>query len=630
MKYRTLAAALLLGSVMFTSCVDEFSELNSDPSTITKPDIRFLFTKCEASFQPGDYAQWFGGFNDLSTWSQTTVSSGGNTTRSNRPTDEANGCGYEVNEVLRYANEIRYQISQLPEEEKATYEYIQYLCNPLLVYLSIQDADLYGSRQYTEAEQARYTNPPLLLPKYDTQEELLEVWLKELDQTINYLSSNEIKDVLNNQDFIYKGDLKKWGKLANSLKLKIAARLINKDRNRAFEIVKQVAESPVGLIATTDDDFVYNKGKFDNNWNNDFSVGVGTQHLIDFLVNNKDPRLLYFFQKNDYNSNVVQAYFDQKREMPDFVEKNVISEVKDGKKVFKEWGGPGEPWVRYYGLPTEVEAGLADQHPEYVDYFDKAGKLWKVSDKDGNGETTYYPYSPLNQYMFDKKVIIDYPVAPGAPKVQITDLYAWYGLYLSTAEVNLYLAELKLLSQGQDIGFSGSAESYLKKGVEYSMRAYDKLAGLNHIPYYDNTFGQDKFDVTIKLQENEVTRLLNDPILTLDGSTTENLEKVYLQQYIHFIFFPADQYIMMRRSGCPMKESDLYPMLNLNPKVSNYPLPRRFQVTQPTVDDKMGDIKRKAYQDQGYSYGPEPTILNTERVWYDKKAPQFGEGPNLN
>ncbi|MCS3015635.1 hypothetical protein NXW95_23060 [Phocaeicola vulgatus] len=41
MKYRTLAAALLLGSVMFTSCVDEFSELNSDPSTITKPDIRF-------------------------------------------------------------------------------------------------------------------------------------------------------------------------------------------------------------------------------------------------------------------------------------------------------------------------------------------------------------------------------------------------------------------------------------------------------------------------------------------------------------------------------------------------------------------------------------------------------------
>ena len=34
MKYRTLAAALLLGSVMFTSCVDEFSELNSDRKSV--------------------------------------------------------------------------------------------------------------------------------------------------------------------------------------------------------------------------------------------------------------------------------------------------------------------------------------------------------------------------------------------------------------------------------------------------------------------------------------------------------------------------------------------------------------------------------------------------------------------
>ena len=92
MKYRTLAAALLLGSVMFTSCVDEFSELNSDPSTITKPDIRFLFTKCEASFQPGDYAQWFGGFNDLSTWSQTTASSVGRFERVVLPPDETVVC----------------------------------------------------------------------------------------------------------------------------------------------------------------------------------------------------------------------------------------------------------------------------------------------------------------------------------------------------------------------------------------------------------------------------------------------------------------------------------------------------------------------------------------------------------
>ncbi|MCS3107097.1 hypothetical protein [Phocaeicola vulgatus] len=52
--------------------------------------------------------------------------------------------------------------------------------------------------------------------------------------------------------------------------------------------------------------------------------------------------------------------------MPDFVEKNVISEVKNGKKVFKEWGGPGEPWVRYYGLPVEIGAGQMDKYEDYL------------------------------------------------------------------------------------------------------------------------------------------------------------------------------------------------------------------------------------------------------------------------
>lgn len=44
-------------------------------------------------------------------------------------------------------------------------------------------------------------------------------------------------------------------------------------------------------------------------------------------------------------------------EIPEFIEKNVVSEVgADGKKKFVKWGGPGEPWVRYYGM-TEAWMG---------------------------------------------------------------------------------------------------------------------------------------------------------------------------------------------------------------------------------------------------------------------------------
>lgn len=312
-KYLYLAAMTVVGTgFLMSSCKDEFAGQNTDPSTVSKPNVRYLFTQCAMSFQPTDYLQWFAGFDAMSTWVQATAAGGGNSSKLNVVTQT--GCGYQVNEVLRYTNEIKYQISLMPDDEKEKYEYIAYLCNPMLVYLGLEDSDMYGSRQYSEAEMARYGGT--LTPKYDTQEELFELWLKQLDETINYLKEKNPQDVLGAQDFIYKGKLDKWAKLANSLKLRIAARLINKDKARAIAIVNEAVQNPAGLILSLDDDFVFNKGKRDNNWNNDISVGAGTKQLIDFMVSNRDPRLFYFFQKNDYNSNVVQGFFDQKRALP--------------------------------------------------------------------------------------------------------------------------------------------------------------------------------------------------------------------------------------------------------------------------------------------------------------------------
>ncbi len=637
MKLKYLLASLFIGScALMSSCKDEFADINTNPAIVSKPDPRYLFTQALANFEGHDYFAWFYDYTNIQKWSQTVAPTGGNENLMNVMANSGK-MGSQVYGVMNQVNELIYVVDNtLTGEEQAKYTYLKALCHPLMIYLAMLDTDMYGSMAYTEAYQARYGGT--LTPKYDTQQELFTLWEQQLKEAVETLANDVIlegtkvtQQSLGTQDLIYGGDYTKWLKFANSLRLKLAARLINEDMSRALSIVKEVSKYPI--MDSLDDDFIYNKSATDRHFagGNSMNRLSGSMQLVDFMVEHFDPRVRVFFEKNDYNSIIVQAFYDKGQTLPSYIEDKVMSEVVDGKKVFKGWKAPGEPWVRYHGLPTEVDAGNSEVHPEYFeDYYGGSGQqLWKVSDKEGKGETTYRPYSFINQYMFDKKEIIDYPVAPAAQRVQITDLYAWYGMYLSAAEVNLYLAEFKLLSQGTDIGFVGTAESYLKKGVELSVRAYDKLAGLNHVPYYDSTFSLDKHDVSIKLQEDEVTNLVADPILTLDGNLTENLEKVYLQQYIHFVFFPADQYVMMRRSGCPMKGSELYPMKDLNPGESNYLLPRRFQVVEPTVDDKMGDIKEKAYQEQGYSYGPTPATLNSERVWYDKKAPQFGEGPKL-
>ena len=227
---------------------------------------------------------------------------------------------------------------------------------------------------------------------------------------------------------------------------------------------------------------------------------------------------------------------------------------------------------------------------------------------------------------------------PDAPNVSVTQDIVdqpWYGMFYSSAEVNLYLAELKLI--GADL--PGTAADYFKNGVELSVRAYDKLANLNKIPYYHSVYvnyGENdgvedpRNEKSIKLEDGEVETLLANPAYQLTGNKAADLEKVYIQQYIHFVMIPNDQFVSARRSGVPMVNSTILPYVRFSPTV-DYVIPRRFEISAVEKSDLMYDIKMAAYARQGFSVGTnnDPVKLNTERVWQDKGAPNFGAGPNF-
>ena len=625
MKLKYILASCLIGATgaFTTSCSDEFSDINSSQSAITNPDIRFLFTECLREFEPMDYTAWFYDVPRLASWGQCTVDPGSNSAQFNIVTEQGS-VGSHVYRMLRMVNDLRYHISLMSEEDKARNEYLQYLCNPLLVYMSMNDSDMYGSRQYSEAEQARYTNPPLFLPKYDTSEELVDIWLKELDLTIDYLTSHkDLKDVLGIQDFIYNGKIQKWAKLANSLKLKIAARLINKDRQKAISIANEAIASPAGLILSSEEDFIYNRGLHDNHWNNEFPQSVGRDLLINFMKENHDTRLLSAFTKNDFNGPVIQAFLDQKKELPPYIVKE--ADIQDGKFLGWKKESLGEPWVRYYGVPLEIAASKRDENKWL---FDPDGKLLELATASG-AKRHYDPLSYRNQELVKGIYDFTYPDAPDvAPDKDILQT-PWYGIFFSAAEVNLLLAEFKLLGAAAP----KSAQEYLTEGVRLSAYVYDKSAELNKVPYYAHTCMNDPHDKLIKINDQMVEDMLSHDVYKLNGSLKENLEKIYIQQYIHYILNPVDQFVNVRRTGIPMKGSALLPWGEFD-KVLNYTplIPRRFKVTEPVKTDLLHDITVKAYEDQGYSFGTDggdPSVLNTQRVWIDKENPQFGEGPKM-
>ena len=101
---------------------------------------------------------------------------------------------------------------------------------------------------------------------------------------------------------------------------------LNKE-NRAIKIANEVIANQAGILESATDDFIYNRGRTNNHWNNDFPQGAGHDLLIDFMKDNRDTRLLSAFTKNEFNGAVIQAFLDQGKEIPPYIPKTLLSKT---------------------------------------------------------------------------------------------------------------------------------------------------------------------------------------------------------------------------------------------------------------------------------------------------------------
>ena len=638
MKYNKIlkisAAIVMFVGALFTlsSCsTDDYADINTNPATIGKPNIPFLFTQAEINFEPSDYLLWFYNGAYTTKFAQSYTPSGSFGDLFNQ-LGELGGEGSQFIAVKNYENEIKDVVSRMGSEESAKYNNVLAMTNTLSVYLAMFDSDMFGSMPYSEAAQLRYGGT--LTPKYDSQKELFDEWLTELNNDIKILVANETNQIqMGSNDIVYNGTVAKWLKFANAVKLKIAARLLHQDKAKALAIAAEVGANDAYVMSGSDDDFVYNKGTGgdggDNTYHFGNSVGLGaaSKNVIDFMIKNKDPRLLVMFTKNNFNSEVVQSFFDAqaldpevRSAIPQYILNNVeYTTDADGHKHFKAWKGLGEPWVRYYGIPIGLNLNDKDEYIGDNNYF--VSTRWEVTLN--KKSKTYRPYSTFNEELVRGRVDFTYPTAPDGKTLQDTEDQPWYGMAISTAEVNLYLAEFKLLGAN----LPKSAADYFKTAVKSSAEEYNRLATLNKIPYYDADHCKDANEKPITYGSDEINNMLTSADYQLTGNKASDLEKVYIQMYLHFMYQPIDQYVTVRRSGVPKVNSTLIPWVNLK---ANTEIPRRFYVSEAKDEDKMKAQMEAAYAEEGFTPAgrDNPSMLNKERVWYDKGAPNFGEGPN--
>lgn len=301
---KIIFVGLVLAFGLF-SCTKDFVEINTNPNAITSDEAsaRYFITNPQYKlYAPDRYPYWrahlihvdrYAGhftFGDHGSWWSDELGY----TYSGSYTDAAWGFleGYlgQLDNFMKltgpegdFENPLMFAVGQIMEG---------------LYYQMF--TDVFGEIPYSEA-----ADPDVSLPKFDTQYEIYSGIIAKLDEAMatigsNTTTGNGVED-LGDNDLYCNGDLQKWKKIANTLKLRIATRAYGATgADFAAGAITSALGAPLleaGEDITLDKDYEisqWNAAAYGDVWWNFGGLGskwgVG-QTLINYMLKNNDPRL---------------------------------------------------------------------------------------------------------------------------------------------------------------------------------------------------------------------------------------------------------------------------------------------------------------------------------------------------
>ncbi len=556
------------------SCTKDFDKTNANTNVVSDISLSKLLTTAEFGITHSQYMEWFyDNYAYIMPWSQQVVRQTGNGGDMNQIGAMGSRYSQLYTEVWPFLDQIQRNIDSLPDDQKPASQKMRAITYILQVYEAFHVSDVYGSIPYTEAMKGRYEQQ--FASKYDSQKDLINLWLAQLDTAVNVLS-NPVKDASGKEvaqndystgDYIYRNNWKKWARMANALKLRIAVRLEKADLTKAKAIFAEVKASPAGVFESIDDQCENQPASDFRGDAYDFSSNPNAgKNFMNYLKKNNDPRLRIFFEKNSFDTAAVNAFTTSGKPLPACIDL-------------------ADPLFRYVGAPCSPDSNTAANNY----YFNPV----KIGDK------SYPPLSYINRRLFN----------PGFKN----GTGVWNEVMVSYAEVCFYIAEF--VEKGY-ISW-GSAKDWYEKGIRASITTYNTLAekaGIR-LEYVNN-------DAYNAVTETEINDYLAKPDIAYG---TNNLEKIYLQQYINFFREPTETFALIRRTGYPKKTSTIFKWQIISSGGVEMPLPRRFVLTDPGVINR--DYWQAANKEQGFTSSvTDPQLLNTQRVWWDVNSPNYGGG----
>jgi hypothetical protein len=306
MKKKTIYAFLCVTilSLSLQSC-KKYLDINKNPNTATTVDPKLLFSNVAVNYAVaragGDYWIPFAlagqavadGFNNPTSWSGgaqgeqeyviSTFSTGNTWTT------------YYISMGTNLKQAISLAESATPKNNNAAAQ-----CKVLLALTFYELTTIYGDVPYTEA-----LNTSITAPHFDSQQTVLKGVVSLLDEAQAQFDAGSALKIDGAYDMFYAGDISKWKRLANSVKLRTLMTMYDADNSVAPTIGTLVAGAGNTLISSATDNFQVQFGTAQGKQNPKYALGTlynggqnfffASKYVTDPMIAAKDPRLPKYF-----------------------------------------------------------------------------------------------------------------------------------------------------------------------------------------------------------------------------------------------------------------------------------------------------------------------------------------------
>lgn len=358
---------------MLSSCDAEFIDINKSPATVYEVDpVTFLYNVQNQISTSG--ATWTDSYACKLRWMQYCANIWGYSQTNFTDIGIGNSMYSEYITMGSYARHIEHYINQNMPEKLAEYSNLIEVARITLISKGLQTSDTFGSLVYTEGWGMRSGNDDLINPVFETQEELFSVWDQELKDAIGKLKSASSQASIAKYDMAYAGDVSKWVKAANALRMRIALRWFKRNPEKAKSIASEVLSSGY-YFEGIDDSFIF---YFDNywttlgDWHSVIDMDRASAPFMRYLKKFNDPRKRLFFQINNLTPENIVKYNAEQTDEKKYIPTN-LTQWEGGTVSYDERSTDPCYTSRYMSDGTDMRAMNRPQT-----------RLWKGAQDNGS------------------------------------------------------------------------------------------------------------------------------------------------------------------------------------------------------------------------------------------------------